>query len=452
MAPHIEIMCQAGELVEAGTWDRLIANCPPRHSKSETYSVNFPAWYMGRNPTHKLAMITYSDRLSKKNGSRVRERMSSPIFQEIFPDCQLKKGERAKDYFQTTQGGECLFTTIGGQLTGFGANLMIIDDPYKGAKEAWSPVIRENVIEFYRADASTRLMPDGRIILIQTRWHEGDLTGWLLDAHEQEEVDDWKVISFPAIAEEDEGWRKPGEALWPAMWPIEKLLRKKKHHGDWDWAALYQCRPNSIEGREIKRDWWKYYAWNPHLVANRQLAHIKTNPYVIYQSWDTASKTEQHHDFSVCETWLCDATGHYLLDVWRKKVIAPDLFQAAKELALYWRAECILVEDSTPAHAFVQMLQVNTRLPVIPIHPKGDKEARVRGVSSLIKAGRVFLPDQAPWLKDFLQEVTGFPTSAHDDQVDALSQYLHYITMEQYQDYRDGDLETPDDPIDLMDQ
>jgi predicted phage terminase large subunit-like protein len=328
----------------------------------------------------------------------------------------------------------------------------LIDDPIKDAQDAYSLVIRQQVIEFYRSVAYPRLMPGGRMVIILTRWHSGDLAGWLLDPQEQEKVEDWKLLVLPAIAECDEGWRKEGEALWPEKFSLSDLERIKRVKGDWDWAAQYQQRPSAIEGREIKRAWWKYYEWNPHMAADRSITRVLTQPYHIYQSWDTASKTDQQHDYSVCTTWLESGGNQYLLHMWRKKVIAPDLFQAAKDLALYWQAEAILVEDSAPAHAFVQMLQSQTKLPIIPITPKGDKAARARGVSPIIQAGRVFLPAcQTSWLKDFLDEVSGFPVAAHDDALDSCTQYLSWQCIERDREESWAHTETADSPIDLFD-
>lgn len=424
--PHVDIMLQCAQKVETGEWDRVMVNCPPRHSKSESWSINFPAWFLGRHPDAKFIVITHGQRLADRMGSRIRAKMLDPVFKEIFPDCHMSPTAKSKSHFETVEGGEFLATTVNGGATGFGADCLLIDDSVKDAQDAYSPVVRQNVIEFFRSVAYTRLMPGGRIVLIQTRWHSGDLPGWLLDPDEQERVEDWKLISFPAIAERDEGWRKEGEALWPEKFPLDVLHRIKRIKGDWDWAAQYQCRPSAIEGHEIKRKWWRYYEWSPHMVLDRSISRLMPSPYFIYQSWDFATETEQQHDYTVCTTWLSTFSGEYLLDMWRKKIIIADAFEKAGELANLWRPDAILMEDSTMSKAVVQNMERRTKWPIIRRKPIGHKAVRARGVTPYIQAGRCYLPQQAPWLKDFLDEVTAFPTASHDDAVDTLSMYLDW--------------------------
>ena len=135
---------------------------------------------------------------------------------------------------------------------------MIIDDPLKNREEAESETMRKKVWDWYTSTAYTRLEKNGAIIVIMTRWHLDDLAGRLLD-YEQHGGEHWEVISFPAIAEEDEEFRKQGEALWESKYDLGALMNIKQNIGAYDWSALYQQRPINTEAQEFKREWFKYF-------------------------------------------------------------------------------------------------------------------------------------------------------------------------------------------------
>ncbi len=300
------------------------------------------------------------------------------------------------------------------------------------------PVGRAEVFDIQVAGSET-FLADG-LVSHNTRWHENDLIGWLLDPTFQTKVDDWHIVDLPAIAERDEGWRKEGEALWPAWYSKETLGQIKDAVGPWDWAAMFMQRPSAVEGRLIKRAWLKSYAWHPHLAKSKNLAAYMTQPFRIFQSWDTAFKIEEENDYSVCTTWMSTGSGEYLLDVWRGKMVAPDLERHVREMALEWMADTILIEEQA-GHALIQNLRELQRLskmrkvPIIGINPsnKGSKYIRLQAVSPYFVSGSVFVPTEAnaPWLAPYVNELCSFPTGTHDDQVDSTSQYLNYIKEEQ---------------------
>ena len=196
---------------------------------------------------------------------------------------------------------------------------MLIDDPIKDREEANSETVRKALHEWYASVAYTRLMPGGAIIIIQTRWHEDDLAGWLLREHSSE---NWDVLRLPAIAEQDESFRKEGEALWPEKFPLSELERIRTAIGGRAWASLYQQRPAAAEGVIFKRDWWQFFS--PPLT-------VKLDQ--IVQSWDTAFKKGTENDFSVCTTWGVASDGYYLLHLWRERVEFPELKRVLASLA-----------------------------------------------------------------------------------------------------------------------
>ena len=230
---------------------------------------------------------------------------------------------------------------------------MLIDDPIKDREEANSETVRRSLHEWYAFVAYTRLMPGGAIIIIQTRWHEDDLAGWLLREHAHE---NWDVLSLPAIAEQDEGFRKEGEALWPEQFPLLELERIRAATGGRAWASLYQQRPAAAEGVIFKRGWWQFYQQPPTVAFNR-----------IVQSWDTAFKKGTENDFSVCTTWGVADNGYYLLHLWRGRVEFPELKRVVASLADQWKPDAILVEDKASGQSLIQELKLSTALPLIPV-------------------------------------------------------------------------------------
>lgn len=410
---HIRTIAENLEAVENGQVKRLMIFMPPRHGKSHLCSKYFPAWYLGKHPDHQIIHSTYAQEFAEEFGRKIRNLIAEKNYPILFSGVTLADDSTSAKRFHTNKGGVYVACGVGGQITGRGAHLLLIDDPIKNREEADSETNRRKIKEWFQSTAYTRLMPDGAIVIIQTRWHNDDLAGWLLTERAKEK---WKILNLPAIAEkEDEIGRKPGEALWPEWFPIEALEEKKTMVGSREWSALYQQRPTPDEGSIIKLEWFKRFREQP--------AH----PIRIIQSWDTASKANEINDYSVCTTWFETATGYYLIDVFRKQIEYPALKRSVESLAMQYNPTSIIIEDKGSGQSLIQDLRASTRLPVIPILPEKDKVTRMSAVSAMIEAGRVFLPNAAPWLINFEMEVCSFPLAAHDDQVDSVSQALGYF-------------------------
>ena len=234
---HHEKIANALERVEKGEIKRLIIQMPPRHGKSQLASINFPAWYLGRNPDKEIITASYSADLAIDFGSKTRDVVSDELYKEIF-ETRLKQDDQNKAKWKTNKKGSYTSVGVGGPLTGRGANVLIIDDPIKNREEAESETIRKKVWDWYTSTAYTRLEKNGAIIVIMTRWHLDDLAGRLLD-YEEHGGEHWEVISFPAVAEQDEDYRKEGEALWPAKYDLDALMNIKQNIGAYDW----NCTP-----------------------------------------------------------------------------------------------------------------------------------------------------------------------------------------------------------------
>jgi len=342
---------------------------------------------------------------------------------QFLSDSVIADDSSAVHRFNLSAGGAYYAVGAGGPITGRGADLLLIDDPIKSREQAYSAAERRSLQQWYESVAYTRLQPNGAIILIQTRWHQDDLAGWLLREHAGE---NWRVVSLPAIAEHDDALgRLEGAALWPQKFPSDVLERIRNAIGSSAWLALYQQRPTAEEGAVFKRDWFLSYP-----------ARERPEFMQIIFSLDTAFKVGESNDYSVLEVWGETKTGYYLLHVMHERLEFPELKRRAIALAEIWSPQYLLVEDAASGQSLIQALRSETRLPILPVRPNGDKVSRAHAVSPLVESRRVFLPDQASWLRDFLDETTSFPAAPHDDMVDAMTQALNYLRENQYTPFR----------------
>jgi predicted phage terminase large subunit-like protein len=254
------------------------------------------------------------------------------------------------------------------------------------------------------------LHPGAIVILILTRWHEDDLQGRLLN-HEYGEPLNWQVYNFPLEAEENDILgRVQGEPLWPERYGKTFIEERKRYPSSFN--SLYQGRPTSQEGNILKRDWWKYYDKLPHIVTK-------------VMSVDATFKDEADNDFVAIQVWGKTGPDMYLIDNMKARMNFPTTLQAIRNMKQkHPDTGTILVEDKANGPAIIAMLHKEMG-GIIPVKPEGGKVARVNAVSPHIESGNVFIPRQAEWLHDFVEECASFPKGKHDDQVDAMSQALN---------------------------
>jgi len=350
----------------------------------------------------------------------------SPFYCALF-DTRLSKGRDAVSDYETTAGGYRLSTSVGGVLTGRGADIIIIDDALK-ADEALSEPRRRSVNEWCDNTLRSRLnsQETGAIILVQQRLHADDLV-----AHVQEH-ETWDVLSFPAIAEQDETYdiltpygrkqihRKIGDVLQPALLSRATLESRRREMTDYNFAAQYQQNPQPPSGIIVKREWLKFY------TPNEKPERFDR----IIQSWDTANKNTELADFSVCTTWGIKDQHWFLLDVYRRKVEFPELKRAVKDLAALHRANIVLIEDKASGTSLIQELRAdNFSLVQAAPNLEGDKVMRLRAQTAKIEGGFVLFPKEAHWLDTYLLELVSFPNSKNDDQVDSTVFALAWSTL-----------------------
>ena len=408
--------------IEQGTNTRLIVNVPPRSLKSIIISVAWPAWLLGHNPSMRIVATSYSGELSAKLARDSRRVMESSWYRRVFPGSQLSKRTAEHD-FETVRGGGRFSTSVDGTLTGRGGDLIIIDDPMKGT-DAYSESSRKKVLEFFSGTAMSRLNDKerGAIVLVMQRLHEEDLSGHLLGAG------GWTHLCLPAIAPEDQRiqtgprsfyTRTKGVPLQPARESSPSLRRQKSDMGSMHFSAQYQQEPLPAAGLMFQRRWLKTYNKAPRFKAGD----------IIVQSWDTATKDGVLNDYSVCVTALVRKNQVFTLDVYRQKLIFPRLLEKTISLARRERATVLLIEDAASGAQLIQQLKRDcpTGVPTpIARATTSDKVTRASGQTARVEAGDLILPNEAPWLEDFLKELLGFPHARYFDQVDALVHLLDW--------------------------
>jgi predicted phage terminase large subunit-like protein len=422
--PHIEVMASKLEACRKGKSKRLIINLPPRGLKSHCTSISFAAWWLGHNPAGHVICASYGQDLADKLARDCRTIMVSAWYQRLFATRMANR--QAVHDFTTTDQGTRMATSVGGVLTGRGADLILIDDPLK-PDEALSETRRKAVNEWYDNTLLSRLNDknNGSIIIIMQRLHQDDLVGHVL------EQEDWDVLSFSAIADKDETHlienpfgtrlfkRNAGDALHPERESLTTYQTIRQTIGEYNFTSQYQQDPSPPGGAMVKTGWLKFFE------LGEQPAEFSR----IVQSWDTANKATELSDFSVCTTWGVLYKQYYLLDVFRRKLNYPDLKRAVLELAKNHGARTIVIEDKASGTQLIQDLRFEGLLGIIEYKPPPgtDKVMRMHAQTAMFENGLVFLPRTASWLPDFVHELTGFPGTRHDDQVDSTTQFLDYI-------------------------
>jgi predicted phage terminase large subunit-like protein len=389
--------------VTAGEIRKLMIFCPPRHGKSELVTVRYPVWTIERDPAKRVILGGYNQPLA--------ERFSRKARRIAEPRIPLAMDRNAVADWETATGGGVRAVGVGSGVTGTGANLIIVDDPTKSREEANSLTYRDRVWDWYRDDLYTRLEPGGAIVLIMTRWHQDDLAGRILAS---DDAANWTVVNLPAFAEaNDPLGRAEGEALCPERFDEAALDSIKQVLGS-SFEALYQQRPSALEGAIFKREWWKTYS---ELPTFKRVIH----------SWDTSFKTGADNDYSVCTIWGESDTGFYLVYRFKQRVEFPELKRAVTTLAGTHRPHAVLVEDKASGQSLIQEIKRETSLPILAVKVDTDKISRAYAVTPVIEAGKVFLPESAPWLDDYLDTMAAFPNADHDDDVDSTTQALNWL-------------------------
>jgi predicted phage terminase large subunit-like protein len=419
---HLHVIAAELEALARGTTPRLILNLPPRALKSFAASVALGAWFLGHHPSKEVVCASYGQKLAEEFAMATRRLMRSRTYQAIFETRLVSPRSSVAD-LKTTDGGSRLATSIGGQLTGRGADLFIIDDPIN-AESVLSDRERETANRWYENSAHSRSNDKSgpSVGVVMQRLHVGDFSGHLLMGAAK-----WRHISLQAIAERDETYevttvrgtetysRKAGEPLHGDRESLATLMETREVVGPLNFAAQYQQTPTAPGGNRVKLDWFARYTLPPAKFDR------------IIQSWDTASSLADMSSYSVGTTWGILGKHIYLLHVFRKRMEYPELKRAVREQALIHSAQAVLVEEKSSGIALAQDLAREGFHALVKVKPERDKEMRMLAQTMLIENGFVWLPKEAGWLADYEHELALFPQGVHDDQVDSTSQALQWF-------------------------
>jgi predicted phage terminase large subunit-like protein len=389
---------------------------PPRHGKSELVSKRFPAWYLGRNPQRQFIGASYGQDLANGFSREARNIAGTADYGLIFPQSKLAADSSAVNRWHNISGGIYVAAGVGGPITGRGADILSIDDPFKDRQEANSETVRASVWDWFVSTAYPRLMTGGSIIVTMTRWHPDDLAGRLLAAQETG-GDKWEVLELPAIND-------AGEALWPVKYDRQALDRIRANIGELEWSALYQQKPTLAEGALFKTG---MIGTLPALPAGS----------AVVRAWDLAA-TEQvgtrDPDWTVGVKFARLPDGRYaVLDVMRLRG-GPDEVEAtivntAKQDGYGVRVG--IAQDPGQAGK-TQIAYLTRRLAgfMVESSPEtGDKSTRAAPYIAQVHVGNVLMVE-APWNRLYIDELRSFPGGTKDDQVDASSRAFSMVALD----------------------
>ena len=423
-SPYLMAVCHVMILAFTGEIRRHAINIPPRHLKSITVAVAFPAFVLGHRPSAKILVAAYSEELSRKHAKDFRTIVQSDWYRRLFPERVIDRGSDRQLEVVTTRTGARRAVSVGGTLTGLGADYIIIDDCMK-AEDIRSAAVKDGLRHWYENTLLTRRNDpaNGVVISISQRLSEDDLTAYLLEKG-------YGHLNLPAIADEraeipigdgEYFVRAPGDLLFPTRFTQAVLDEFRRELGPQIFSAQFQQNPVTPEGNLIRMEWFGEYEG----VIDPKHRH---RWHKIVQSWDTAETATPTSDWSVCHTWGYRDGHWFLLDVYRAREEYPDLKRSALRLRQLWKPERILIEAASVGRALAQELRKEHQcLEVKGVTPRGDKQTRVVGITGQLESGRFLLPVDAPFLRDFRSELRAFPTgSRHDDQVDALAQFVKF--------------------------
>ena len=422
--PHHRKLSKIFQDVVDGKRRRVIINIAPRMGKSEFSSYLFPAYFLGKYPDKKVIMGTHTASLSEDFGRRIRNLIESEDYLSVFPNTLVADDQKAAGKWSTAAGGQYYAVGVGGALAGRGADLFVIDDPHSeqdirtGTRTpfdaAWG---------WFQTGPLQRLMPNGAIVVIMTRWSMLDMTGRLID-HQMKnpDADKWEIIELPAILHENTDNEK---SLWPEQWPLEQLHMKRAGMDPRYWQAQYMQQPTSDVAAVIKREMWNIWEGDSPPKCD----------YVL-QSWDTAHETKTSSDYSACTTWGIffneednDNAHIILLDAIKSRWSFPDLKKRAIEYYKEWEPDACLIEKKAAGAPLIQELRA-MGIAVSEFSPSrgkanqsNDKVVRLNAVSDMFASGRVWAPDTR-WAREVVEEVAAFPAGEHDDYVDTVTQAL----------------------------
>ena len=417
---------QAVKQVENGEDIRLMVFMPPRHGKSDQVTQKFPSWVLGQHPDWPIIVSSYSQELATDFGQGTRDLMDSVPYSAIF-DTKLRADTSAKARWMTDGGGGYTAVGVGGAITGRGFKIGLVDDPFKNREEADSAVTRESVWKWWRSTFYTRQEGKTVIVVILTRWHDDDLAGRLLKEQAENEkngiehYDKWEILEFKAIAEEDEEFRKKGEALWPDKFDEKKLAITRAAIGSYEWSALYQQNPIDVESQEFKKDWLRYRTWSE--IAKLPLRKFATIDPAGSKKKESDNTGVTRNYVTLQNEWNIKSRRYRI----NAKGIIDLIFQLHDEGMEKIGIEEGVYSDAIEPFLKEKMDELNIYPNVVPLKHRGImKETRIRGLIPRYENSKIFHIEGE--CLDLEEEYLRFPKCAHDDCLDTTA-YQNQIAL-----------------------
>lgn len=445
---HIDAICEHLQAVTDGQIKRLLINMPPRNLKSITATVMYPCWTWTKDPYKRFISLSYADGLSKRHNMDRRHIIKSPWYQNNWSDkFYLKEDLDTQRRFGNDKEGFMMSTSIGGQLTGDGGDIIILDDPHN-PKKAESDAERQQALDFFTQTLPSRLndKKNGAIIVIMQRLHEEDISGYILSKELgythlclPSIAEEKTIISFPISGKEVV--REVGDILNPTREDKEELDQLQKDMGSYAFAGQYQQNPTPTGGGMAKKWWWRY--WKPKgvklppvRIKNQDGNYIEIEAVDLpesfdetLQSWDMAFKAKKDSDFVGCGIWSKKGADRFLIDLLIKRLDFTESVAAVRDMSnKHPNAKRKLIEDKANGPAVITTLKHEIS-GIIPYNPGSDsKEARAYACTPSIEAGNVYLPHPLlyEWVENYIEQWAKFPLVKHDEEIDVTSQALNY--------------------------
>ena len=452
MGRHIVLLCHKLQEVIDGKCKRLMVFLPPRSTKSVICSRLFPAFYIGRNPSHEILSISHSDELATDFGRTVRDIVNSEDYSKCFRGVKLREDVKAAGKWMSSKNGVYFAAGVRSKIAGRGAHVAILDDALS-EEAAMNEAGKAYIKKWWPSGLRTRVMPNGAIIIINTRYAFDDLCGWLLEQEKEYGLENhWDVVSIPAWLDKPAAkllGLPEGSSYFPE-WKPDSVLRQdeleiKATNGSRYWEALYMQKPQPDDGGIVKKKW--IHRWprgdDPPPVD------------FILQTLDTAFSTKSTADYSVIQTWGIFQTVEVLEN--GTEALLPNMillsaekdrwdFPTLRSMALMqyneYAPDAVIIEKKASGQSLIQDLR-RAHLPIREYIPDRDKVARLYASTPYLENGRIWFPS-TEWAEDVIKELMQFPLGQHDDQVDAFTMAVLFL-RDSYRMEHTQDIQTEDE-------
>jgi len=423
---HHDAMCEHTEAVLQGELKNLLINVPPGFTKSMIVSVMASAYAWTIKPGYRIIAISHKDALARRDSRKVRSLVLSPWYRERWPDVVLEKLDEAR--LENVATGFRIIGSVQSGITGERGNLALVDDPLTPEK-ADSPAERDRASRFFWETLPTRFTDykkAGKIVIMQ-RLHGQDTSGEIIERADAE----WEKLILPNEYEPARccvtvlGFEDPrteeDELLHPERLGPEETAEMKSEAGVGlrVYHGQFQQSPRAREGNIIKEEW-----------LARRFGARGAEPLMVVQSWDCGSKDRKKNDPSACGTFAVFKDRVEMWDYSLKRQQFPALERRAKDKHEEFTPSHVLIEDKDAGQQLIQVLKARTKIPVVACNP-GDVEKmlRLETESGFVESGSFWLPERAPWVAAFVEELITVPAAPHDESADVLSQFLRWLRL-----------------------